>query len=294
MRTATNLLIIILLSLLLTSCSSRQLGYRYAETLISWQAGNYVSLTDSQDELLRAESQRFLQWHAEQHMPQYYATLSDIYRQLQRSEMGAEDLANYSEELATFWVQIRNELIPPSVALLQSLDDEQVAELLGNMQERLQEQEEELAQVDAEIAAGNASYAQERRAERFLNSFRDYAGRPSSEQEALIQEWSLQTSSLDAQWYAYQVAWHEAFVAALEQRKSSDFAVILGDIYLNPEQFRSAEMQENLALNRTRTVQLMVALEQSLSPRQRERILRRVDRLRRDLRGMMKQREVSV
>lgn len=294
MRALSIILISCLTMLMLTSCSSRQLGYRYAETLISWQAGNYVSLTDEQTALLREETDKFLQWHAETQMPGYHQLLNDIYRLLQTPEIEAETIAGYSDEMALYWQQIREQLIAPSVRLLQSLSDEQVIELLANMQERLDEQKERLQNAQVEIANGNDTYPNERRASRFIDSFQNYGGRPNTSQKQKITNWSMQAPVVNEQWYTYQLDWHNAFASALEQRESNDFTDLITDLYLHPEQFRSSEMNEKLALSNEESLLLMVGLHSSLTDRQRNRLTRQVDRLRRDLRGMMKQRNVEL
>ncbi|EGN75776.1 hypothetical protein A28LD_0826 [Idiomarina sp. A28L] len=294
MRSLSILLICCLTMLMISSCSSRQLGYRYAETLISWQAGNYVSLTDQQDAILREETDKFLQWHAETQMPNYHQLLNDIYRLLQTPEIEPEAIAGYSDEMLVYWQEIRAQLIAPSIRLLQSLDDEQVSELLANMQNRLDEQHERLQNAEAEIAEGNDMYPQQRRASRFIDSFRNYGGRPNNTQEEKINDWSMQAPIVNRQWYAYQQDWHNAFASALEQRNSNDFAEILADLFMNPEQFRSAEMNEKLAISNEKSLLLMVKLHESLTNRQRTRLTRQVDRLRRDFRGMMEQRNVEL
>lgn len=294
MRSISFLLFICLITLALSSCSSRQLGYRYAETLISWQAGNYVSLTDEQDEILREETDKFLQWHAETQMPDYHQLLNDMYRLLQAPEITSETIESYSDDIAAHWLQIREQLVEPSIRLLQSFDDDQVSELLSNMQERLDDQAERLQNVESEVADGNLTFANERRAERFIDSFRSYAGRPNRSQEERINAWSEQAPVVNQQWYDYQQQWHNAFASALENRNDIGFAEQLHDLYTNPEQFRSADMNEKLAISNTESVALIVDLHESLTDRQRNRLTRRIDRLRRDIRGMMNQRDVEL
>uniref|UniRef100_UPI0038F5EF9B hypothetical protein n=1 Tax=Streptomyces europaeiscabiei TaxID=146819 RepID=UPI0038F5EF9B len=60
-----------------------------------------------------------------------------------------------------------------------------------------------------------------------------------------------------------------------------------------PEQFRGADMNAQLEVTQQASLELMVALHESLSIQQRSKLARRIDKLRRDIRGMMKQRNVE-
>ncbi len=293
MRSFVLSLLIVFAVILLTSCSSRQLGYRYAETLVSWQAGNYVSLNEAQDALLREETEQFLQWHAQTHMPKYHQLLTDVSQLLHAPELTTDILIEKQEIIANYWYEIRLQLIAPSVRLLKTLDDDQVAELIENLQARLEKQQDRLEESGMEIAGGNENYPQQRRADRFMDSFRSYAGKPNDEQTQRIMDWSMQAPIVNKQWYRYQQQWHEAFVRILENRHDDNFSQVLQDLYLEPEQFRGADMNAQLEITEQASLALMVALHESLSIQQRSKLARRIDKLRRDIRGMMKQRNVE-
>ena len=284
MRAVISVVFLIFLVLSITSCSSRQLGYRYAETLISWQAGRFVDLTDEQDTILREETNRFLQWHAEQHMPQYHQLLSELATDIRGTTISPERINYFQKHMEGYWLEIRQQLIAPSVRLLSMLDDEQVAQLLTKMTENREERAEEAA-----AASENGA-----REERVIRSLRRYAGRPTAEQQQIVSTWHAETPDVQTDWIAYQARWQDAFAEVLAIRHSSDFATQLSDLFLHPEQFRGAVMAATLDDSNQASKAMLIALHGSLSNRQTTRVWQRVTRLQRDLAAMAKQRDVEI
>lgn len=284
MRALIAVFFLITLVLSITSCSSRQLGYRYAETLISWQAGRFVDLTDEQNAVLREETNRFLQWHAEQHMPQYHRLLSELSTDIRSSTITPERINYFQEHIEGYWLEIRQQLIAPSVRLLSMLDDEQVTHLLAKMAETREDRAEEAAE---------AAQSGERQ-ERVLRSLRRYAGRPTADQQQIVATWHAETPDVQTDWIAYQARWHDAFADALAARHSADFATQLSDLFIHPEQFRGAAMAATLEDSNQASKEMLIALHGSLSNRQTTRVWQRVTRLQRDLAAMAKQRNVEI
>ena len=284
MRAVISVVFLIFLVLSITSCSSRQLGYRYAETLISWQAGRFVDLTDEQDAVLREETNRFLQWHAEQHMPQYHQLLSELATDIRGTTISPERINYFQKHMEGYWLEIRQQLIAPSVRLLSMLDDEQVAQLLTKMTENREERAEEAA-----TASENGA-----REERVIRSLRRYAGRPTADQQQIVSTWHAETPDVQTDWIAYQARWQDAFAEVLAIRHSSDFATQLSDLFLHPEQFRGAAMAATLDDSNQASKAMLIALHGSLSNRQTTRVWQRVTRLQRDLAAMAKQRDVEI
>ncbi|MFU8783582.1 DUF6279 family lipoprotein [Aliidiomarina sp.] len=284
MRAVISVVFLIFLVLSVTSCSSRQLGYRYAETLISWQAGRFVDLTDEQDAVLREETNLFLQWHAEQHMPHYHQLLSELATDIRATTISPERIDYFQKHMEGYWLEIRQQLIAPSVRLLSMLDDEQVAQLLTKLTENREERAEEA------VEATN----KDQRQERVLRSLRRYAGRPSAEQQQIVATWHAETPDVQTDWIAYQGRWQDAFTEALAARHSTDFAKQLSDLFLHPEQFRGAAMAATLEDSNQASKAMLIELHNSLSNRQTTRVWQRITRLQRDLAAMAKQRDVEL
>ncbi|TRW49715.1 hypothetical protein FM042_02335 [Aliidiomarina halalkaliphila] len=269
----------------LSACSSRQLGYRYAEQLVSWQAGRIVSLTSEQRQQLRSETDALLQWHAETQLPEYMLALNRLYRDANSKTINTEDLEYYEERLYRFWLDLRKALVAPSVRLLSKLSDNQVEELLSYMQERQEKRIEERSERDAEERIAQHE-------ERLLKQIRDNMGRPTAQQQALIQAWATEVPETSQLWFEYNQRWSNAFAEALTYRHDEEaFAQRIERLWVQPEQFRSDDMVAVLMEHRAVTMELMVKIHGSMTDRQRQRLMRTIDGFRRDVIGMMRQRD---
>src|SRR5690554_6798091 len=74
MRRIVRLLCIVL-TLTLVSCSSVQLAYNNAPSLMQYQLDRYLDLTDEQEKQLRAQLITLQRWHQSAALPIYAATL---------------------------------------------------------------------------------------------------------------------------------------------------------------------------------------------------------------------------
>ncbi|WP_194755676.1 DUF6279 family lipoprotein [Aliidiomarina indica] len=284
-RWLVALVTVLVAVLVLSACSSRQLGYRYAEQLVSWQVGRIVSLTSEQRQQLRSETDALLQWHAETQLPEYMLVLNRAYRDANSKEISTEDLEYYEEQLYVFWLAVRKALVEPSVRLLKTLSDEQVAELIDHIQERRNERaEENLDLSDSERVA--------KRKDRMLDQIRDNMGRPTRQQQEIVALWAQELPDTSELWIEYNQAWFAAFVDALALRHDHDaFSQRIESLWIEPEQFRSETMQEVLMEHRAVSMEMMIKVHGAMTDRQRQRLMRTIDGYRRDVIGMMRQRD---
>lgn len=283
-RVISYVLMLSCVVLILSACSSRQLGYRYAEQLISWQVGRYVTLDSEQRSLLREEVDGFLQWHAETEMPEYLLALHQLYRDANRSEITEDDLYHHAQQMGAFWLSARTALVQPSIRLLSTLNDDQVDELFTAIEERRQERRDE-----ARERSQDEIY--EMRQNSMEGQVREFMGRPNRGQRDLISAWSRQLESVGPMWTEYNDRWFAEFQIAMDERGDTElFAQRIEALWVEPEALRSPEMDPILQANTEVTMAMMVQLHGSMTDRQRQRLMRNIDGYRRDIMGMMRQR----
>ncbi|RUO21637.1 DUF6279 family lipoprotein [Aliidiomarina haloalkalitolerans] len=282
-----GLALVLLALIFLSSCSSRQLGYRYAENLVAWQLHQSISLERQQRRELRAELDRFLQWHAETQMPAYYALLKQVQVDIENSRFSDELLAQYSEQVMQFWYDFRLELLPYAERFLADLSEEQQRNLLVSLQERLQEDDKPKRRSSKDPQQEQITQMEDRVASAF--------GRLQQSQKDYIQVWAEQHIDSEELWREYQLAWLDSFTnvmmlpAGTEGRQD-----LLQRLFLTPEEWRGENLITTLAHNEQVGTQLILQLLSSIDVRQQRHVIREIDRLRRDLRGMMRQRGVTV
>ena len=81
-----------------------------------------------------------------------------------------------------------------------------------------------------------------------------------------------QRESNDDLWYAYQVAWLDAFEQTLQDPQAEDFSRSIERLMTNPEQWRSEELQQSSQYSRAMTIEFFVAMYATLSVEQKRRI----------------------
>ena len=107
--------------------------------------------------------------------------------------------------------------------------------------------------------------------------------------------WAEQHIDSEELWREYQLAWLDSFTnvmmlpAGTEGRQD-----LLQRLFLTPEEWRGENLITTLAHNEQVGTQLILQLLSSIDVRQQRHVIREIERLRRDLRGMMRQRDVAV
>lgn len=274
--------IILFCVIVLSSCSSRQLGYRYAESLITWQLNQQVSLTREQRSAVRADLDRFLQWHAENEMPRYLQLLEAIEEAVNNSEIDALQLRGWAEQAESFWREIRQALIPYADRFFQSLSETQKLALISHWRERFEERMENVEDLDSE------------RAEIMIERIESSLGRVTTSQKQIATQWQSESIDNSELWIEYQLHWLDGLTNLLMLPADGDgYALLLHRLFLQPEEWRSEELNSAIAQNEQAGYEFVVALMHTLDQRQQRQLTRELRRWQRDLRGMMRQRGVS-
>ena len=87
-------------ALLLAGCSTLQLGYNQAHTLLYWWIDGYADLGDMQSARLRQDIDGLLAWHRQQELPAYAQRLRQ-WRTLAAQDLTAEQVCREADALRT-------------------------------------------------------------------------------------------------------------------------------------------------------------------------------------------------
>ncbi|GLS84700.1 DUF6279 family lipoprotein [Paraferrimonas haliotis] len=268
--------LLLLTVLMIGGCSSVKMGYYFADWAIGWKLSDYVKLNKEQKAELNQEIETFLAWHKQTEMAQYADQLARLSSDIAADSVTQEQIQAHFDELGGHWKASLAHITPALVRLMPSLSDKQVSELLENIREESAERAEERAeQTDEERLEANQK--------RWKKNLKKYLGSVSSEQQILIDEYLSKRLRTFDLWNRYQEAWYQEFEHVLAQRNQPEFANELKQLLENPESLRSPELQQNLTQNRQHLLAFMQQLHQSLSAKQKAKLLKRVDKLQRDV-----------
>lgn len=121
-------LFVLLLSLVLGSCSTVRLGYSNADTLIYWWADGYVDFRSAQKTKVKKDIAQLLSWHRATQLPQYLQTLTQMQAAL-NTNPGQADIETIFKQVEHFSQVLLVKAVPELTDVILSMDDTQKAHL---------------------------------------------------------------------------------------------------------------------------------------------------------------------
>lgn len=270
------ILISLLVTGLLSACSSTRLGYNNLPWLVSWKSRDYVPLTREQRSWLREEVAMQRDWHCQEELPQYPELLDHLAAPLLNGKPSPAALLHSRNQLEPALDRLLAALAPSLAELLQQLDEEQIAAL----QQNLNEQQQEL--YDTYVAPDAATQASERQ-QRLERRLRPWIGRVQTEQQARIAEWSAQLEGQNAVWLENRRYWLDAFNAILNAREQTDFDARVERLLTDRESYWTDSFRQRTEINSQLAAEMLSDVVRLNSSSQNERLQQRLDRLRADI-----------
>jgi hypothetical protein len=171
--------------------------------------------------------------------------------------------------------QTAREITPSAVELLQGLDDKQVAEMNDAFAKDLHKRQQEYLKPPL------AQQIQER-AERMNKRLNDWLGPLSDTQKQRVVAWSTALGDQNTQWIANRAHWQTQFSAAVAQRHSPEFPQRIETLLVERERLWTADYKKAYANTEAQGRALAVDLMAESTPEQRERLLKKIEGVRKD------------
>jgi hypothetical protein len=275
LRWPRTLLPLFLIPLLVVACSRIALVYDNLDWLIPWRLDSYLDLDREQKTWLKPQLQAHLQWHCSSELPRYLDWLHRTQTLLEQPEPSATALNAQLTEIDTAVARIGREITPTAIVLLQSIDDEQVAELFAELQKKNHEAREKFIEPPLAKQIGQ-------RQQRLEKRLRPWLGRLNERQHSHLEQWATRLSGHSRIWMDNRLRWQSQLRAALQNRDSPDFAERLSHLLQEPQAYYSADYREAYERARQATATLFSQLLASADARQRQRLSQRLNDLRDD------------
>lgn len=177
------------LTLLLAGCSTLQLAYNQAHTVLYWWIDGYADLNDPQSARLRQDIEGLMAWHRQQELPGYAQRLRQ-WRGMASQDLSAEQVCREADAVRAATGRLLERGHEPLTRLVLTLSAAQLDHL-----QRHQTKSNEGFEKD--FLRGSASDRLDRRLERTVDRYETLYGPLSDSQVALVRH-SLQTSPFDA------------------------------------------------------------------------------------------------
>jgi len=254
--------IIFITSLLFIASCSTSFAYNNLGWLSSFWIDDYVDLNKSQSTQLKVIINNTRDWHREVELPKYKADLLDL-RQLLDKQADTAQLMAKITQVKQHWRNLLLYASDPLIELAKTLTPSQRSEMVENIREQINDEIKEHASLTKEEH-------QQSRLDRQLDYYEQWLGKLTSEQRTLVSQANSEYISTSNLWYDYKLTRLGALEALFNQQTLDDaqFAQQLRTIISERELFMSAELIERNEENLRAYAQLLVKLNQTLSPKQ--------------------------
>ncbi len=256
------LLVLACTALLISACGVK-FYYRQLDWIIPWYLEDYITLNHRQNVMLERQLKEILNWHCASQLPEYAAWLRRINEDT-ADGLDAQEIEAHYLQLDTFWTALMQALSPDVAEILVSATDEQIEELYTVLKK---EHEEKVRR--------HYDSTPEERTERSVNNMRKrlkpWIGELTSEQEAVLRDWSQSLEPIGERWLELREAWQNEFHEATAGRNDETaFAAKVHSLLVDPQSRWDKPYLEKIETNKKRTFAMLAKLHALLTPEQKE------------------------
>lgn len=269
------------LLLFLGACSATTFLYNRLHILVPWYLGTYIDLDREQKDYLDRQLQPFLAWHRNEELASYVAIIADVEADLDQ-ELDAAKVAAISARLEAAWFRLEARALEWMLDLGARLSDEQMAEFIDTLREKLREEEAEY------LSRGDEEYRRDSY-DGLKDSLQDYLGRLDASQREVLEQASAELIRSDGVWLAERSVW-VVRLDGLLQRQTGWQEGIREALALR-DQTVSREYVDTYAHNMAVIHRAVATVVNSRSARQDRRLRRELADLREDLQLLIEQGE---
>lgn len=274
-RWLTNIAVVLTIALALGACSRMGLAYRNLDVIIPWTLSDYLDMNGEQKGWLNQRLKEHLSWHCTTQMPGYLDWLDRLKTMVATNQVTDAALQARTVEAKQAIAETAQRITPSAIELLQGLDDKQVAEMNDAFAKDQRKHQEQYLKpsLDQQI---------KERGERMESRLKEWLGPLSPAQQQRIKEWTNALGDQNTQWIANRAHWQKQFSAAVAQRQSPQFPQRIETLLVNRESLWTPAYRDAYAKTEAQARSLFVDLMAESTPTQRERLLKKIDGVRKD------------
>ncbi|WP_445571477.1 DUF6279 family lipoprotein [Pseudomonas sp. E102] len=274
-RWLTRTAMFIALLLTLTACSRVGLAYRNLDLIIPWTLNDYLEINGEQKDWFDDRLKEHLSWHCTTQLPGYLDWLDRLKTMVQTNAVTDEALQQRTREAKAAIAETARAITPSAIELLQGLSDEQVADMDAAFVKDQQKRQREYLKPTLQQQI-------QERAERMEKRLNDWIGPLNDAQRQRVMAWSTALGDQNQQWIANRAHWQNQFSEAVAQRQSPDFPKRIEQLLVNRESLWTPAYREAYNKTEAQARSLLVDLMANSTPAQRERLLQKIDGVKKD------------
>ena len=279
-------LVLLLVVTLSTGCSTVQMAYDNSDRVLLRYADSYLDLNSEQKTLLRAGLRQRLEDHRHRELVNYVAYL-DALSNAVRTRLTREKVDELAECAQSLYESTIVNTIPVLTPVLAGLGQHQV----DHLSSRLNENNRKYRKTYLE---GTVEQRQKARAKRTISFVEYWTGDLNLPQRELVAKVSFSWPDLASEWYEYRRERQEGLLVLLREPASESRL----EHYLSAWWVDSAGQPPALQQKTHELMHgvkaLVLAVDQSLTPKQREHVLKRIQDLRDELDDLLPKRREQL
>ena len=277
-KTVRAITAVLVISLFASGCTIK-LAYNFLDWGLFWQLEDYVKFNRDQRSLVKDEISKLVDWHRSDELPKYADKLEKLANGLE-SGLTIEQLNETYNALSDGWQRIVIETLPAAGEILSNLTEQQVNAFFKIL---IEEEEDDARDIEhdtsEQLIAENEAYIREKVA--------DLIGKLNDKQKLLIAKWAQDIEPTEQLSLDHSIQWRTKMQAAMADRQDKQqLEQVLMILFANPDQLWSDQYRQLIETNQRLVIKLLFEMNQTLTDKQREKLIRKLNSFIRDLRDL--------
>jgi len=282
-----RLKLLVILSLVLAGCNRVGLAYRNLDVIIPWTLNDYLDMNAGQKSWFNDTLKEHLAWHCTTQLPGYLDWLDRLQQMVDNNQVTDAALQTRTEEAKQAIAVVARQITPSAIELLRGLDDQQVNDMKQALAKDLRKRQGEYLKPSLEQQINE-------RGERMTKRLDTWLGSLSPSQQRRVMAWSIALGEQNQQWIGNRAHWQAQFIAALEQRQSSDFPQKMQQLLVDRQGLWTPAYQQAYAQTEQAARSLIVDLMAESTVQQRQKLAQKIDKVRSDFKALKCLRSASL
>jgi hypothetical protein len=270
---------LLVLSALLAGCNRVGLAYRNLDVIIPWTLNDYLDMNAGQKSWFNETLKEHLAWHCTTQLPGYLDWLDRLQQMVDSHQVSDAALQAHALEAKQAIADVARQITPSAIELLRGLDEQQVREMDAALTKDLGKRQDEYLKPPLEQQI-------KERSERMSKRLDAWLGPLSSSQQERVLAWSTALGAQNQQWIGNRAHWQAQFIAAVNQRASSDFPRKMEQLLVDRESLWTADYRQAYAQTEAAARSLLVDVMAESTVQQRQKLVLRIAKVRSDFQAL--------
>jgi hypothetical protein len=277
-KTVRALVAVLAISLFVSGCTIK-LAYNFLDWGLYWELEDYVKFNRDQRSLVKDEITQLVDWHRSDELPKYADQLEKLADGLQNG-LTIKQLDQTYNALSDGWQRIVIETLPAAADILSDLTDQQISDFFEIL---IEEEEDDVNDIKRDTQEQLAIEREEYVSEKIT----DLVGKLNDEQKTLIAQWAPRIEPTAQLSLDHAIQWRTKMQSAMAERQNKQqLEETLLVLFANPDQLWSEQYRRVIEKNQHLVMTLLFDINQTLTDKQRRKLIRKLNSFVEDLRDL--------